>query len=115
MGSGLSSVERDIAHALARSKSPWTLADWIRWLTTGHVAMAVGDRMHASMVVWPDGSAEVAHIAGEWNDNDARWMARCMRRVCQQRGITFVGIEGRRGWRRFLRMRGIDTRMARRS
>jgi len=97
----------DIDRALIRADSPYTAVDVLRWLRTGQAAMAVAPCLHGS--VWfRDGGAELAHLAGRWCDACARWLYGKLLVACAARGIDFVDIEGRPGWRRFLAMRGFE-------
>ena len=98
----------DIDLAMKRGRSPYRAEDLIRWLRSGAATFAVTESMSAS--IWWDGpdGPEIAHIAGKWHNNDAAWLYSRMKRECQTRGVDFVQINGRNGWPRFFRMKGIS-------
>ena len=97
----------DIEHALRRCNSPYTVTDVIRWLRNGDAVMAVGDKMHGSVWFKPDGTAEIAHLAGQWDADDASWLRERLQEVALARGYDFVEINGRKGWERFLKIKGV--------
>ena len=97
----------DIQTALERSRSPYSALDVIRWLRSGEASMGVSGRMSASL--WwagPDG-AEVSHVAGVYTNEDTCWLLDWADRECRARGISMLSVNGRNGWRRWMRKRGI--------
>lgn len=96
----------DIDAALQRVDSPHDALTIIRLLRSGEAEMAVCDELHGS-VVFRGEEAEIGHLAGRWTDAAGFWLYERMVRACDRRGVSFVGIKGRRGWHRFLRMKGL--------
>jgi len=97
----------DIDEALRRSGGRYSFADLFRWLRSGEAEMFVCGSMHGS--VWfRDGGAEIAHVAGHWNAEDANWLYDRAMQAIKERGITQLEANGRPGWRRFLRMEGFQ-------
>ena len=97
----------DIDAAMQRGKSPYNALDVLGWVRDGNASFAATERMSAS--VWWNGPSgpEIGHICGEWNDEDARWLLEVADRECRERGVDCIAVQGRKAWRRFLRIKGI--------
>ena len=93
----------EIDTALTRAGSPYQAGDLIRWLCSGTLKLAVGNQMHGSLWFRPDGEPEIAHLYGNWNEEDALWLFSKLKEYANGR---FVEIKGRPGWERFLKMKG---------
>ena len=95
----------EIDLALRRSGGGLTSLDLLRWLRAGQAQLFVCGTMHGSLW-YRDGGAELAHVAGSWDDGCARWLLKRATQAALQRGIERIEINGRPGWRRFLMMKG---------
>ncbi|MGB0662074.1 MAG: hypothetical protein ACPGNV_18105 [Mangrovicoccus sp.] len=95
-----------IVTALERGNSPYSLLDIIGWLETGQAGFAATENMSASWVQMGD-CIEVGHIGGRWSDEDFEWLYSAMLRDMARRGVTQWRWGGRRGWPRFLKMKGV--------
>jgi len=104
---GCADWTEEIALALRRGKSVYDLPDFVRLLISREIVMAAAPCLRASVWFRPDGAAEVAHLAGRWCEPCAMWLHDEMRSQAAARGISFVEIDGRPGWRRFLEDRRI--------
>lgn len=90
---------------MIRDGSPYRFLDLFGWLRDGSASFAATERMSASM--WfHDGEFEFAHVSGDFNNEDLRWLLRKMRHEMKRRGITKWKRGGRKGWSRFLRLKG---------
>lgn len=97
-------VQVDVA--MIRGGSPYRCTDLLGWLREGSASFAATDRMSASM--WfHDGQFEFAHVAGDFNKEDFKWLLSRMRYEMKRRGVTKWKQGGRKGWSRFLRMRDL--------
>lgn len=97
----------EIEDAMRRGGSPYGVDDVLTWLRRGQARLFVAEDLHASLVIWPHGEAEVGHMYGRWNSCQARWLIERGRAWLAERGIDDFTVRGRPGWARFLRMRGI--------
>lgn len=97
-------VCHDIEAALARGKSPYDLAFVLRQLWAGELRLWIGDTMSASAWIRDDGIAEIVHVGGQWDDEDARWMFESFKTWASEKGTTWAW-RGRAGWVRFLKRR----------
>ena len=97
-------VVADVETALEKGKSPFTLAHVLDWNARGLITWLIGQRMTASYME-RKGKLEIVHVAGEWNIQDAQELFGQYKAEAERRGLkTTWG--GRRGWHRFLRMKG---------
>ena len=99
----------DISKALRRANSPYSFEDWMGWLRSGQVEMAVAPCLHGSIWFNPDDTPEVAHISGKWCPECVQWLQERMMDAADARGVDFIEINGRRGWARFLSKEGVKT------
>lgn len=100
-----------IAHmerAFERGESVFSASDLLRWICEGHGGLAIGERMSGSWLRLADGTAEVGHLAGDWNDADARFITDAMKEDLAEHGIAKWHYAGRPGWNRFLRIRRFE-------
>lgn len=96
-------VFADMHRALIKCGSPVGVGEVWTAFWAGRVFLAIGVKMSGS--VWiRDGRAEIVHLAGVWDDQEAQWLAGLLRDWCRERAVT-PRIWGRRGWPRFLRMK----------
>lgn len=98
----------EINAAMARGKSPYTALDLLRWLREGKAELYVWPKMHASAVLL-DGVVEIGHVYGTWTKEEAEELWERLRAFCEKHGATGGVVHGRRGWQRFLRMKGFET------
>jgi hypothetical protein len=92
---------------LDKSGSHWSVSDLLRWLTTGEATLFVGDEMHGAVYWEPPRGPSIAYLYGKWNDRDALWGYKAAKTEALKRGVSFIEIEGRKGWRRFLKQKGM--------
>lgn len=98
----------EIQVAMVRGKSPYTAADVLRWLRNGDAWMGVTPNLHASL--WfRDGICEVGHMFGRWTKEDAEWLRDAAWREMRKRGITEMQVNGRKGWKRFWKLKGFEN------
>jgi hypothetical protein len=93
-----------IETALVRGGSPYTLDFVLHELWAGALKLWIGDHMSASAWIRDDGIAEIVHVGGQWDDDDARWMLDGLKAWCAEKGTTWAW-RGRAGWVRFLKRR----------
>ena len=98
-------IVADIETALKRGCSPFTLQDVLKAHELGNLHLVIGNNMTGSY--WERlGKLEVVHLAGKWSDDEGAMMMEVFQDAAKARGIPWV-IQGRPGWMRFLKMRGI--------
>ena len=97
----------DMQLALERGRSKYTVADLINRMFEGNLRVFIGDKMTASATV-ENGVMVPGHVTGCWNASDALWMVKRFHAYRHERGIKEYSIEGRRGWIRFMRMKGVE-------
>ena len=90
--------------AMIRGNSPHTCLTLLEWLRNGSGYFVATDNMTASAVFNGD-TAEIGHVAGRWNDDDAAWMFKRLRQEMVLRGAKRWVYNGRKGWARFLESR----------
>ena len=100
----LADVETHIQAALKRGNSPYTLRDVLGAFWRGDLRLLIASRMTASLWI-EDGRVHIVHVGGEWNHEDARWLIDRMKDYCRETGKPWTW-SGRKGWVRFLRMKG---------
>ena len=100
-------VAAHIEAALVRGNSRYTMDDFMGWLYQGELHVAVTETMSMSWLLY-DGIVEIGHTAGKWNTDDFLWMLGRMKSWMADQGLTEWRYEGRPGWDRFLKMKGID-------
>lgn len=95
-------VEGDILAALVRGRSDKGVSDVIAAIfgPGGHLLVHPAGSVSWR---WKDGRAEILHLAGRWDPEAAKWM------LARLPDPALWIWEGRRGWARFLRARGIAT------
>lgn len=98
----------EIEQAMQNSESPFTVNDVLAKLRTGEARMWVSGELHGSVFIYDDNTAEVGHMAGKWTDRDGSWIIGKCRAYCKALGIDELHVHGRRGWQRFLRMKGFS-------
>ena len=98
-------VIADIEIALKKGCSPFTIQDVLKAQAHGNLHVVLGDNMTASY--WERlGKLEVVHLAGKWCDDEGKRMMQVFQGEAKRRGIPWE-IQGRPGWTRFLKMKGI--------
>jgi hypothetical protein len=92
--------------AMIRGGSPYRVGDVLRWLRDGNASFAACGDMHGSIHFLSNGTAEIGHVGGAWNDKDAAWLYDRLQKALLQRGVTDWNWSGRKGWTRFLQSKG---------
>ena len=109
MAEAFGRIIEDMEAALRRGHSRFTMEDVTQALAAGCLRIGAGDRLSGS--VWIRHGAErgpvveIVHVAGHWDDREARWLWRMADVLARQAGLPVV-FSGRPGWARFLRRRG---------
>ncbi len=105
-------LERHIRESLARGRSPYSEGTVWRALWGGYLRLAIGERMSASAWVRDIPGVgprlEVVHIGGEFNRSDWRFFERAIEALELELRLP-VAWDGRLGWERFLRSRGVNN------
>ncbi len=94
--------------AMEKGKSPHTVTDLLRLLREGRAEFYVWPKMHASAVI-RDGVVEIGHVYGEWTKEEADELWARLLNFCKKHGKTGGVVHGRKGWQRFLKMKGFQT------
>ena len=89
--------------------SPFTVDDLLVKLRCGEAGRWISNELHGSIFWYDDNTAEIGHMSGKWTDADGSWIVEKMREAGQRRGLTEIRVNGRKGWQRFLRMKGFLT------
>ncbi len=108
---GYRDLFQDIERSLERGGSPHSLEEVIRWFTAGLLHVMVGNYMSFSFRLnAKDGmfTCQVVHLAGQWDDREAGWMLKAMKDQMRIWCVSETQFEGRPGWARFLKMKGIE-------
>ena len=84
----------------------YTANDVLFWLRHGEGMFFASGDLHASLHIDVEGLARVAHMAGTWTDEDAEWIITTATKRLKDIGIDEMQVDGRPGWKRFLRMKG---------
>ncbi len=90
-----------IQAALVRGRSEFTLAQIMDLVYSGRVRVMIGDHMSCS---WMPSTGEIVHVGGSWDQAEARWMWDTFASETETQSW-----DGRKGWRRFLRLKGFKT------
>jgi len=99
-------VTTHIESALIRGGSPYSLAFVMQEFYAGALRLWIGSKMSASAWIRDDGLAEIVHVGGHWDGDDARWMLDGLEDWCREKGTSWTWT-GRRGWVRFLKQRNV--------
>lgn len=106
---GSGRIVADMEAALARGNSRFTINDVARALAHGCLRVGAGDRLSGSVWIRHGAEAgpmvEIVHIAGRWDDREARWLYSMADQLAREHGLPLT-FSGRPGWARFLRRRG---------
>ena len=98
-------IVADIETALKRGCSPFSIQDVLKAHFHGNLHLVLGKHMTASY--WERmGKLEIVHVAGEWHDDEAKMMYEAFEDAAKARGLETTW-SGRKGWQRFLKMKGI--------
>ena len=96
----------EMEDALGRAENPVTVDFILRGMRSGDVHFFCAGELHGAIYVRDRTTAVVAYLAGKWTDEDGAWIICAAREKMRQLGCKDLWIEGRPGWRRFLRMKG---------
>jgi hypothetical protein len=100
------SVEDHIARALDRCGSSVTVREVLAALFSGRLRLWLGRHMSSSAWILPGGAAEIVHLAGRWDTDEAKWMLAGFEAFALEYEAPIVW-NGRRGWHRFLKWKGV--------
>lgn len=98
----------EIDVAMKRGKSPYTALDLFRWLREGNAEIYIWPNMHASSV-FIDDEVQIGHVYGTWTTEEAEELWERLLAFCKKNGKTGGKVFGRKGWQRFLKIKGFQT------
>lgn len=99
----------EIDVAMKRGNSPYSARDVFAWLRAGQAYFCATDAMHASIWFKDAEICEIGHVAGKWNNSDARFIFEKCQGEAQRKGYDKIVSNGRAGWSRFLQIKGWQT------